>query len=87
MVVSSHEYRVPKEEPAFWHELMARTEVQTDRAVLFEDSVTVLHAARRVGFQHTVAIRKPDSRHEPRDIEEFSSIHGLEELLPEIPAD
>jgi len=80
-VVSSHDYAVPKETQTFWHELARRHGVDAQRSVLLEDSLGVLAAARAFGIRHPIAIRRPDSRREPREIGEFPGVEGVADLL------
>jgi len=86
-VVSSHDYEKPKESDAFWQELTRRHEVNPDRSLLLEDSLSVLAAARAFGIRHPIAIRRPDSRRERREIPEFAAVDGVADLLAEWLAD
>lgn len=81
-IISSHDYGAPKEEQAFWHELSARLPLQKARALLIDDSLSVLRSARHFGIAHQLAVRKPDSQLPARVIEEFPAIDNLLEVLP-----
>lgn len=80
-VVSSHDYGAPKEDRGFWRELGRRHGVDPDRSVLIEDSLAVLETAVAFGVRHTVAIRRPDSRLDPREIDAFSAVDGVGDLI------
>lgn len=81
-VVSSHQFGVPKENPAFWRHLHAVEPFDPARSLLIDDSLPVLRAARLHGIQHLCAIRKPDSQGIRRDIAGYFAVDDLRELLP-----
>jgi putative hydrolase of the HAD superfamily len=80
-VVCSHDFAAPKESPEFWHALERHEPFDHGRTLLLEDSIPVLRAARTHGLRHTVAIRRPDSRHPPRPIEGFAAVDGVADLV------
>lgn len=81
VVVSSHDYRAPKESDAFWNELSRQHPFEPRTALLLEDSEPVLSAAKKFGIGHLIAIRRPDSRREPRDISKFAAVDGVADLV------
>jgi putative hydrolase of the HAD superfamily len=81
-VVSSHQFGVPKEDPAFWIRLQSVEPFAPARTLLIDDSLPVLRAAGVHGVRHLCAIRKPDSRGARRDSAEFFAVDDLRELLP-----
>ncbi len=80
-VISSHDYGAPKETAAFWQRLEAVHQVDLRRAVLVDDSLSVLRAARTSGVGQLVAVRQPDSRQPARQIHEFTAVDNLMELF------
>jgi putative hydrolase of the HAD superfamily len=82
VIVSSHDYGAPKEQPAFWQSLQAQHPFDPARALFADDSLPVLRSARNYGIGQIVAMRHPDSTQPPRVIDEFPSAGGLGELLP-----
>ena len=80
-MVTSHSFDVPKETDRFWELFHAHERFDPERTVLIEDSLPVLEAAGRFGLAATVAIRCPDSRRPPRQIDGFPSVDGVHELL------
>ncbi len=80
-MVSSHDYGAPKETRRFWDRFHAEAGFDPSRTMLIEDSLPVLEAADEFGLGAAVAIRCPDSRHPPRQIEAFPAIDGVHELL------
>ncbi|KPK47287.1 MAG: haloacid dehalogenase [Acidithiobacillales bacterium SM23_46] len=81
-VVSSHDLRVPKEHAGFWHKLQVVQPFEKGRALLVDDSLPVLRAARDYGVSRLLAVRKPDSRLPEKDVGEFESIHNFKEIMP-----
>jgi len=80
-VVTSHDLRAPKESAEFWHGLERRHPFARGRTLLIEDSLTVLAAATGYGVAHAIAIRRPDSRRPPREIDAFAAVDGVAELV------
>lgn len=81
-IVSSHEFGSPKETPAFWHSLQEIEPFEAETTLFADDSLPVLRAARAYGIRHLVAMRQPDSKRPAREINEFTSVQTLGELLP-----
>ena len=81
-VVSSHSFGTPKETPEFWQSLQALEPFDAESTLFADDSLPVLRAARDYGIRHLIAMRQPDMRRRPREIEEFMSVQTLAELLP-----
>jgi len=81
-VVSSHDYGVEKEQTAFWQQLRAEQAIEPERSLLVEDSLSVLKVARRFGIAHAIAIRRPDTTGEQREIGDFDAVDGIAGLIP-----
>lgn len=81
-VVSSHEFGAPKEDPRFWLNLESREPYDPARALLIDDSLPVLRAARDYGLEYLIAVARPDSTGPARVIEEFPSIVDFRGLWP-----
>ena len=79
-IISSHDYRVPKQTQAFWGRLLADENFDPERTLLIEDSLSVLEAARSFGLKFTVAIRRPDSGEPTRKISSFPSVDSIHDL-------
>jgi len=79
--VCAHDFDAPKESAEFWVRLASRQPFDPTRAVLIEDNVAVLAAARAFGFGNSIAIRRPDSRAAPRTIDDFVAVDGVADLL------
>ncbi len=81
-IVCSHDYGFAKEQPGFWAALQQAYPFKTENALLVDDSLAVLSAAKDYGLQHLIAISKPDSQAEKRLIQSFPSIEDFRCLLP-----
>ncbi len=80
-VISSHDYRVPKESSAFWQRLCEHHPLNPERTMLIEDSIAVLEAARAFGIGHTFAIARPDSQLPGNRIGGFAAVEHIGELI------
>lgn len=81
-VISSHDYRIPKEDVAFWHTLQQHEPFDPQRTLLIDDSLSVLTSARDYGIQYLLSITQPDSQRKAREIDEFDSIHHFDQIIP-----
>jgi putative hydrolase of the HAD superfamily len=81
-VVCAHDLRSPKEHPGFWHKLEAAHPFDKTRALLVDDSLPVLRAARDYGIGQLLAVCKPDSQLPEKDVGEFSAIRSFRDILP-----
>ncbi len=78
---STHPFRAPKEDAAFWPRLQAREAFAPDRTLFVDDSLPVLGAARRFGIGWLRAVSRPDSQRAPQDTGEFVAVEGVADLL------
>lgn len=81
-IVVSHDLRVPKEDPQFWHYLHARHPYRAERTLLIDDTESVLQAASRYGIAHLLTLLQPDSRLQKRLDTRFPGIHHFDEIMP-----
>jgi HAD superfamily hydrolase (TIGR01509 family) len=79
--VCSHEYGVPKEHREFWLKLEAQLRFDRRRAVMIDDNLEVLRAARDHGIAQVVAVTQPDSALPPRVVHEFPCTAAVIDLL------
>jgi HAD superfamily hydrolase (TIGR01509 family) len=79
--ISSHELDAAKEDQRFWSGLIERTGIDVDRALLIEDSLTVLDSAQRFGIRHLLAVRWPDSTQPPRTVADFAAVDRVGDIL------
>ena len=80
-MVCSHELGAPKESVRFWERLHDVVPYEPATALLVDDSLPVLRAARRYGVAHLLAIRRPDSREPERNTAEFPAVAQLADAI------
>ena len=81
-LLCSHDFGLPKEDPAFWDAVEEKFPYDRARTLLIDDSASVLESARQAGIGHLLSIRQPDSKLPPRDELPFPAVNDLSELLP-----
>ncbi len=81
-VICSHDFGVPKEDPQFWSHLHNKLAYEPEKSVLVDDSLPVLRSARQYGIAYTIAVFKPDSQNDIRDVAEFDAIHSFADIMP-----
>ncbi|NND54949.1 MAG: GMP/IMP nucleotidase [Gammaproteobacteria bacterium] len=79
--VSSHDIGVPKEDQAFWHALREQLDFAPEKTLFVDDSLPVLAAATEFGLGGVVAIRRPDTRQPPREIDGHAVVDGVHHWL------
>lgn len=79
-VISSHPYRHPKEESAFWHALKQDEPFAPERTLFIDDSQAVLESAANWGIGFIVSVQNPDSQKPANPPSRFFSIHHFAEL-------
>ena len=84
-IICSHEFGMPKEQDGFWERLNAHIPFDAKRALLVDDSLPVLRAARAYGIAHLLAVRQPDSKGPPKASEEFAALHSFNDIMPAVP--
>ncbi|MGD8569195.1 MAG: GMP/IMP nucleotidase [Gammaproteobacteria bacterium] len=81
-IVVSHDLGCAKESLTFWEMLKGLEPYNNDRTLLVDDSLPVLRTAKQYGIAHLLAVRKPDTQREEKDVEEFNAIYHFEEIMP-----
>ena len=80
-IVSSHDFRAPKESATFWSELERHHPFDPSRTLFIDDALAVLETAAKFGIANTLVVRRPDSRRPARAIDAFSGVDGVAELV------
>lgn len=62
LVVSSHDYGFPKEDPRFWEALAAQHNVDFATSLFVDDNESVLDGAAKAGVGHLLCVNTPDSQ-------------------------
>ena len=83
LVISSHEFKTPKEDQAFWQQLSDREHFDPERSVFIDDTPRVLKSAQEFGIKHLVCIIQPDSQKPAKATNEFIDITHFNEIFPE----
>jgi len=83
-VVCAHDFGVPKEDLRFWEQLQGREPFIKQSTLLVDDSLAVLRSAARYGVENLLAIGKPDSQQDAKEISEFPAVNHFRELLPQL---
>lgn len=82
-IYSSHEFGKPKEDPAFWSDLAARSPYEPESTLMVDDSFPVLESALAAGIGHCLAVLAPDSQQPAKDRHpHIPSIHHFNEITP-----
>ena len=81
-VVCAHDLGLPKEQPGFWDKMQAIEPFHKEKALLIDDSLPVLRAARHYGIGQLLAVRNPDSKLPEKDVGEFAALRSFAEILP-----
>ena len=84
-VVCAHDLGVPKEDMDFWKKMQRVRPFAKESALLVDDSLPVLRAARAYGVAQLLAVRRPDSRQPEKAVGEFSAIRSFKEVMPPFP--
>lgn len=80
-VISSHEFKEPKETQGFWHALHARETFDPARTLFIDDTTSVLQSAKTYGLGHLLCIHQPDSQTH-RTVKDYPAIHHFDEIMP-----
>lgn len=83
VIISSHQYRQPKEQQAFWHCLQQQQEFDPERTLFIDDTVRILDSAAEYGIKHLLCIHQPDSQ-ESRRVEQYPAIEHFDEIMPSL---
>lgn len=81
-LICAHDFGVPKENVDFWSRLQVQEPFDAARTLLVDDSLAVLRSAQQYGFQHLLAVYKPDSQQPRLEVTEFPAIEHFAELIP-----
>jgi putative hydrolase of the HAD superfamily len=81
LIISSHQFQQPKEAQEFWHALQEHEKFDPARTLFIDDTVNILHSAKRYGIAHLLCIHQPDSQQQ-RQVSEYPAIHHFDEIMP-----
>jgi putative hydrolase of the HAD superfamily len=78
---STHSFRAPKEDAAFWPRLLAQEPFDPERTLFVDDSIAVLDEARRFGIGWLFAVRIPDWGRPAQDTGCYAAVDGVADLM------
>ncbi|MEE4186140.1 MAG: GMP/IMP nucleotidase [Gammaproteobacteria bacterium] len=81
--VSSHDVGMPKEQQAFWHALERQLGFNPARTLFIDDSLPVVQAAVDYGLAGVIAVRRPDTRQAPREVNLHAAVDGVHHWVTE----
>ncbi len=81
-IVVSHDLGFAKESYEFWEKLNSVESYNKEATLLVDDSLPVLRAAQNYGIAHLLAVRKPDTQREEKDVEDFDAIYHFSDIMP-----
>ena len=81
-IISAHQLGLPKEAPAFWNKLHVIEDFEMQRTLLIDDNLNALRSAKNYGIGYLLAIYRPDSKSDIKDVGEFQAIHSFKEIMP-----
>ncbi len=81
-LVVSHDFRHPKENREFWHQLKISHPYDPATTLLIDDTFSVLQSARDYGIKHLLTLLQPDSKLSQREHTEFPGILHFDEIMP-----
>ncbi|MFT7559889.1 MAG: HAD superfamily hydrolase (TIGR01509 family) [Flavobacteriales bacterium] len=82
IIISSHEFKAPKEDALFWQRLENIEHFDKARTIFIDDTPRVLRSAQAFGIEHLVCITAPDSKKLAHDAEGFLGIKHFDEIMP-----
>lgn len=80
-VVSSHHYKAPKEQQAFWHALHDQHRFDPATTLFIDDTESVLASAAEFGVAHLLGVSQPDLEQSVRSEGRFPSFNHFAEIF------
>lgn len=81
VVVSSHDYLTPKEQPAFWQNLVEQEGINPATSLFIDDTTRVLDSAKDFGIGFTLAMAKPDTQRPAKKTLDYPNFENFKQLL------
>lgn len=79
--ITSHQFKHPKEDQAFWQHLQAHLSFDPQRTLFIDDNYTVLKSAEQYGIAYNLGIHQPDSQI-TRRLDNIAAINHFNEIMP-----
>ncbi len=78
---SSHRLGYPKEEQQYWRLLMEKYQLDKNKCLFIDDSLSVLASAKRFGIAHLLAVTRPDMQKPAQDPTPYTGVEDFIQLL------
>ena len=79
-IITSHELGLAKEQDGFWEKLQGIEAFGVSSTLFIDDNFSVLDAAKEYGIKHLLAIKKPDSRGEEKQHDEYPLLDSFDQI-------
>ncbi len=83
IVISSHQFKAPKEELRFWEQFSQYEPFDPNRSIFIDDTPSVLRSGQSFGIKYLVCIIQPDTKRPPKASNEFIDICHFNEIMPQ----
>lgn len=80
-MVTSHQFRAPKEEAHFWQALHTQHPFDPERTLFIDDTEAVLRSAEAFGVAHLLGVRQPDMQGPVKAPGDYPAFHHFDEIL------
>ena len=82
ILLSSHQFGVPKESPKFWQQVFSEYQLTPKRCLFVDDNEVILQAAKDAGVGYLLGVNNPDSQQPHKQFRYFDATADYLELLP-----
>jgi putative hydrolase of the HAD superfamily len=80
-IITSHDYGFAKEKQEFWQKMTHATQLNKQTSIFFDDSISVLNAAKKFGISQVIAVSKPSSKIINKPINGFVNIENFSHIF------
>ncbi|WP_343818803.1 GMP/IMP nucleotidase [Colwellia asteriadis] len=84
VLYSTHEFGVTKESQLLWQRLQHKQNFNNDKTLFIDDSIDILHSAKRFGIKHLLAVANPDSKKAMNIIDDFQTVTDFRLLIKDL---
>lgn len=82
IMLSSHQFGVPKESPIFWQQVFSAYQLTPERCLFVDDNEVILQAAKDAGVGYLLGVNNPDSQQPHKQFHYFDATADYLTLLP-----
>lgn len=82
LMLSSHQFGVPKETPLFWQQVFHQCQLTPERCLFVDDNEVILQAAKDAGVGYLLGVNNPDSQRPHKQFQHFAATADYLQLLP-----